>query len=208
MNTIFAPFTANQVARLKEWQSGVMWQSDIYGIERPMATHPFTCNGENRGHCPNEGELIPTTEGWCCPCGKYKQDWCHDFMAVHHEPSDLAKLFKNVLLLAEEKGYPNYKELVNPYVFNFWHIDGLTFIMVSCAVIHKWLLDSFKILVWVEPKTRVEDVHSYAAYCDFDSQDMGLATIPILPENESSYEYVWLAGIERALKILPPAASQ
>jgi len=23
----------------------------------------------------NEGVLIATTEGWICPCGKYKQEW-------------------------------------------------------------------------------------------------------------------------------------
>lgn len=208
MNTIHAPFTADQVARLKEWQSGMMWQADIHGIERPMATHPFTCGGEDRSQCPNKGILIPETEGFRCPCGAYKQDWCHDFMAVHHEPSELAKLFKRVLMLAEEKGYPYYDELINPFIFNFWQIDGLTFIMVSCMVIHKWLLDQYKILVWVEPKTRHEGIHHFTAYCDLDSQDMGLATIPVSNENESSYEYVWLSGIEYALKILPPAASQ
>lgn len=27
----------------------------------------------------NEGILVATEQGWICPCGKYKQDWCHDF---------------------------------------------------------------------------------------------------------------------------------
>ena len=29
----------------------------------------------------NEGILIASTQGWVCPCGEYKQDWAHDFMA-------------------------------------------------------------------------------------------------------------------------------
>ena len=29
----------------------------------------------------NEGILTASTEGWVCPCGEYKQDWAHDFMA-------------------------------------------------------------------------------------------------------------------------------
>jgi len=29
----------------------------------------------------NEGLLVATTEGWVCPCGEYKQDWAHEFMA-------------------------------------------------------------------------------------------------------------------------------
>lgn len=29
----------------------------------------------------NEGVLVATTEGWVCPCGEYKQNWAHAFMA-------------------------------------------------------------------------------------------------------------------------------
>lgn len=208
MNKIYAPFTAEQVARLKEWQSGMMWQQDTYGIERPMPTHPFTCAGEKRSECPNEGELIPDIDGWRCPCGKYEQNWCYDFMAVYHEPSDLSKLFKSVLLLAEAKGYPLYGDLINPFGLNFWDTDGMLFVSVVCVLLDKWLRETFNILVWVEPKGRVDGKHYFAGFCDSDSQDMGLATIHIPKENEFSYEYVWLAGIEHALKILPPAASQ
>lgn len=53
MAKIEAPFTPEQVEKLKQWQSG----------ERE-----------------DEGVLIPTTEGWVCPCGEWKQNWCHDFM--------------------------------------------------------------------------------------------------------------------------------
>ena len=28
----------------------------------------------------SDGLLLATNEGWICPCGKYKQDWAHEFM--------------------------------------------------------------------------------------------------------------------------------
>lgn len=69
MAHIYAPFTEQQIEKLKEWQNG-------HGF------HPFTCGGKDckRGQREDEGELIPTTEGWVCPCGEYTQNWCHDFM--------------------------------------------------------------------------------------------------------------------------------
>ena len=69
MEKILAPFTEEQVEKLKLWQES--------------GFHPFTCcshDGCDRLKQPNEGELIPTTEGWICPCGKWKQNWCHGFM--------------------------------------------------------------------------------------------------------------------------------
>jgi len=70
MAHIKTPFTVEQVEKLKEWQSNGM-------------NHPFTCCGYDgciRKEQKNEGELIPYSEGWICPCGRYTQDWCHDFM--------------------------------------------------------------------------------------------------------------------------------
>lgn len=72
---IKAPFTDEQVKTLNEYQKcGMM--------------HPFTCcSPEDIPEClrtkggPHEGLLVATTEGWVCPCGKYKQDWAHEFMA-------------------------------------------------------------------------------------------------------------------------------
>lgn len=65
-----APFTDEQVIALQKWQdAGVI--------------HPFTCcshDGCERSSREDHGVLIPTKEGWICPCGKWKQDWCHDFM--------------------------------------------------------------------------------------------------------------------------------
>ena len=81
MDKIKAPFSPEQVKLLNEYQEmGIM--------------HPFTCGGQpmefededgkftenSRDQCPNEGLLIATKQGWVCPCGKYTQDWAHDFM--------------------------------------------------------------------------------------------------------------------------------
>lgn len=48
--------------------------------------HPYTCD-RNSDECEikikprdysKDGVLIATTDGWICPCGKYKQDWFHE----------------------------------------------------------------------------------------------------------------------------------
>ena len=82
MNKILVPFTEEQVKRLNEYQ-----QSGIF--------HPFTCcSPENIPECTravhevdgkvvggtSDGLLIATTEGWICPCGKYKQNWTWGWM--------------------------------------------------------------------------------------------------------------------------------
>lgn len=81
MNQIKAPWSLAQVKALIDWQTNGM-------------VHPFTCIGQvaaykkdhetvvdrSRENCPNQGILLPTESGWVCPCGKYRQDWAHDFM--------------------------------------------------------------------------------------------------------------------------------
>jgi hypothetical protein len=70
---INAPFTEEQVEKLKKYQENGKF-------------HPFTCcsQGSNekceRKNGVGEGLLIPSTEGWVCPCGEIKQNWCHKFM--------------------------------------------------------------------------------------------------------------------------------
>lgn len=86
MGKVYAPFTDEQVEKLKQWQSGDGWyyepdKNDVLNFKLPP--HPFTCCGHDGCTRPEElddGILIPTTEGWVCPCGKWKQNWCHDFM--------------------------------------------------------------------------------------------------------------------------------
>ena len=68
-----APFTDEEIENLKKRQNNGRF-------------HPYTCdrhaeecevNVEPRDYS-KDGVLIPTREGWVCPCGKYKQDWAHE----------------------------------------------------------------------------------------------------------------------------------
>jgi hypothetical protein len=87
MAKIEAPYTPEQVEKLKQWQTGVIIVSHTPDVGDPFKgmqpVHPFTCcshNGCKRDEREDEGVLIPSTEGWVCPCGEWKQNWCHDFM--------------------------------------------------------------------------------------------------------------------------------
>lgn len=62
-----APWTDHEVKLLKIRQE-----------EENM--HPYTCdrespNCEKKKDWNKDGVLIPTKEGWICPCGDFKQDW-------------------------------------------------------------------------------------------------------------------------------------
>jgi hypothetical protein len=56
---IKAPWTDEQVARLKAWQENNM-------------VHSYTCGNDSK-----HADLIPTRDGWVCPDCDYKQDWAH-----------------------------------------------------------------------------------------------------------------------------------
>lgn len=204
MSTIYAPFTEYQVVKLKEWQSGVILKNSLVGMTIPYPTHPFTCNSEDVSECSNEGILIPTTEGLHCPCGKYVQNWCFNYM-VSDDEFGCEEVLKEVLKLTKEKGYNHYYSLVNPFNGEYWRHDILAFINHTCALLASWLREH-KILVWVEPCGRPEGRQIYIAYCEIVSPSSRMKTVPILPERQSTYEFVWLAGIQHALKSLPLAA--
>ena len=74
-NHIKAPFTKEQVINL-----------NLYQFSKGMV-HPFTCcSPDDIPECErrakkSDGMLLADIEGWTCPCGKYKQDWAHAFMA-------------------------------------------------------------------------------------------------------------------------------
>lgn len=78
MERVEAPFTKEQLENIKNFQNG-------------GGFHPFTCcSPKNISECQrvsgeNEGILIPTEQGFVCPCGKYKQNWCHKFMTEPQE---------------------------------------------------------------------------------------------------------------------------
>lgn len=71
------PFSEEHVKKLNEYQNSGRF-------------HPYTCDRkaetcevhqEPRDYS-KDGVLIATTEGWICPCGKYKQNWAHGFTTV------------------------------------------------------------------------------------------------------------------------------
>lgn len=84
-----APWSPEQVENLRKFQS-CGW------------VHQFTCcrGDESTPSCKrresarlrfdegkevpytdeNEGVLIPTEDGWLCPCGEYRQNWAHESM--------------------------------------------------------------------------------------------------------------------------------
>ena len=84
--TIYAPFTDDEVEKLKAWQSGEKTFPMQVGDQMiQVPPHPFTCCSPNIEGCTkktgeSDGVLIPSLEGFTCPCGKYKQNWCHDYM--------------------------------------------------------------------------------------------------------------------------------
>lgn len=71
-----APFTAEQVDKLNEWQS--------LGY-----VHEFTCPGHEGG---GSRTLVATRRGWiCCHCD-YKQNWAHGMMLT--APPDPLRYFR------------------------------------------------------------------------------------------------------------------
>ena len=69
-NTIFAPFTLEQV----EW---------LNAYQKNAHVHPFTCGGDRKdaAHLDGEGVLVATEAGWICLYCAYKQSWAHLYMA-------------------------------------------------------------------------------------------------------------------------------
>lgn len=82
MDKVTAPFTDEQVICINDYQK--------FG-----KFHPFTCcSPEEISECTrkrenhtegeyekNDGLLLASNNGLTCPCGKYTQDWCYEFMA-------------------------------------------------------------------------------------------------------------------------------
>jgi hypothetical protein len=92
MARIEAPFSPEQVLMLKAWQEGnKTFKMDLAGDIIYVPAHPFTCCGHEgckRSEREDDGVLVPTELGWTCPCGKYKQYWCHDFMVDQKSTQD------------------------------------------------------------------------------------------------------------------------
>jgi hypothetical protein len=56
------------------------WSDDLVRAlnerQKDYRYHPYTCPGDHKA-CANQRELIATTNGWVCACGKYTQKWAH-----------------------------------------------------------------------------------------------------------------------------------
>ena len=71
----------------KTFEVSFITEEQIKGLENrqkhPML-HDFTCMGHNG--CirkeNNNGTLIPTTDKWVCPCGKYTQEYDENLIDV------------------------------------------------------------------------------------------------------------------------------
>lgn len=99
MKKLKAPFTEEQVIALNKYQEfGQFHPFTCSGKPHVITEKEFKKNvlsefqdkmkdiiGKTEYRrdetCINEGILIATKEGWVCPCGYYKQDWAHTFMA-------------------------------------------------------------------------------------------------------------------------------
>lgn len=72
-DTIYAPWTDEQVAALNEFQEAGFF-------------HPFTCgnrgDGNHHWHGSGDlGQLVATKDGWICRDCDYTQGWAHAMMA-------------------------------------------------------------------------------------------------------------------------------
>lgn len=205
-NKIFAPFTEEQVKKLQAWQNyGEGDPVNINGFTVRIPIHPFTCcshEGCERLKQPNEGALIPTTDGWVCPCGKYTQNWCHDFMVEEQEQDPVPpgkSLYKHtldMLRFAKEKGFGNYYYYVNPPEVNNWREDHEGFCAHCCAGVQLWLRKIHNIIVWVEP---IMPERWYKCFVKY----FGLYRDAVPGNGSSSYEHELLTGITFALNTLP-----
>jgi hypothetical protein len=80
--TVKAPFTEEQVKRINEYQDSGRF-------------HAFTCMSHPVPECErtamiNQGTLVASETGLTCPCGKYTQDWVHEFMTQPLPPDPFA----------------------------------------------------------------------------------------------------------------------
>lgn len=98
--SIKAPFTEEQVKNLNDFQKSGRYHPftccspDLTSCKR-KASNEKRMNGEEVPYTDeNEGILVATTEGWVCPCGEYKQNWAHSFMAEPLPPDPFEK-FRN-----------------------------------------------------------------------------------------------------------------
>lgn len=74
---IHAPFSADKVQRLNEWQTNTG-----PGFPAPPFTCPNRGDGKHGDEGGDTGVLIATEGGWVCPHCDYSQNWAHAMMAA------------------------------------------------------------------------------------------------------------------------------
>lgn len=72
-DSVEAPFSDEQVSAINEYQKN-------------PSLHPLTCCGHN-GCERDDRNLLAQTNCLVCPCGQYKQNWVHTFIAVKNPQS-------------------------------------------------------------------------------------------------------------------------
>lgn len=213
MAKIYAPFTDEQVRKLQAWQEGntnYMFKRED-GLMINLPCHPFTCcshDGCERLAQPNEGALLPTNEGWVCPCGKYTQNWCHDFMvevplkeAMPIPDLTLLQQTLQMIKLANSKGFT---DTISPVLIEFWMPPEEIFCNTACAAIAWWLRGKFGLIVWVQPipiKPSDTPLNKYK-YQGFLLMGAIVNNTPI-PDDNTSYERVYVAALTEALATCP-----
>jgi hypothetical protein len=188
MDQVFAPFTPEQVVRIKQYQEAL--------------GHPLTCCGEvcSSSKELDYGTLKPTEAGLICPCGKQTQTWVPALLVDDYAPmpdipgKSLYKRVLDLLRVAKDKGYPKYIEYYDPLEIKSWRHDEQEFCAVVCAVLQLWLQRTHDIAAWVEP------IAPGRYGCGIHSADFTWWSVALYPAGE--YYDMFIKGIDFALNNL------
>jgi hypothetical protein len=201
MDKVYAPWTDEQVLKLKAWQDGSVTFSLMIGsTEVLVPPHPYTCCSHDGCNMPEHdgGNLIPSNEGWTCPCGRYKQDWFHDFMVEETPQRTLITAIINMLEAAKVVGFDaSFRAYIRPTFFEPDDEPDVAFANQACSILVWWLRFKHNIYVTIEP---TEDLGRFDAWVAFNGYNGRF--------NEStnteyiSYEFELIAGIMHALNEL------
>lgn len=199
MAIIKAPWNDEQVEKLENWQAGMIAQP-IDGGLAILTVHPFTCCGhEGCDRSTDDGILRPTNDGWVCPCGKYKQDWCHDFMVGNNAPEPVGKSLNKYALdlmkIAFDKGWNEYAALMALYKTDTWRHDEYYFFTIVTGMLQLWLRREHKVTVWAEPTVPVNRFFS-AIHCEHYLWHSGSLFKP------AEWEDAMIKGLTHALENL------
>lgn len=192
MSRILAPFSDEQVESLKAWQKGEGSQNTV-----------CLCDAEDKSKCPENGILIPHKYGFLCPCGRYTQKWCHDYMVEGAEMS-LMQRTTEMLKHATLKGYVMDKGLIKPIMSEWWHDQEVIFCNTACSII-AWWLRTKNIDITITRYRNDASKMSLSIYkwygCMYENDYLVFDTFTM--ELQETYEHAWLDAINFCLNYLP-----